>query len=102
MRQRKIEAIRCEALQLYTSEIPDEFFESTNSGERLTMSGVKYLSDKVNFFMRMANIYELQNIDNKKQAIRIGSTVGTKKRIEIEKEAENLDIRILNVGREKK
>jgi large subunit ribosomal protein L32e len=44
------------------------------------------------------NIYELQNIDNKKQAIRIGSTVGTKKRIEIEKEAENLDIRILNIG----
>jgi large subunit ribosomal protein L32e len=44
------------------------------------------------------NIYELENIDNKKQAIRIGSTVGTKKRIEIEKEAENLDIRVLNIG----
>ena len=44
------------------------------------------------------NKNELQNIDNTKQAIRIGSTVGTKKRIEIEKEAENLDIRILNMG----
>jgi large subunit ribosomal protein L32e len=44
------------------------------------------------------NKNELHNIDNTKQAIRIGSTVGTKKRIEIEKEAENLDIRILNIG----
>jgi len=44
------------------------------------------------------NKNELHNIDNTKQAIRIGSTVGTKKRIEIEKEAENLDIRILNMG----
>ncbi len=46
------------------------------------------------------NINELQNIDNKKQAIRIGSTVGTKNRLKIEEKAEDLDIRILNfVGR---
>jgi len=44
------------------------------------------------------NINELQNIDNTKQAIRIGSTVGMKKRIEIEKKAENLEIRVLNIG----
>ena len=44
------------------------------------------------------NIKELQNIDNKIQAIRIGSTVGIKKRLEIQKEAEKLDIRILNIG----
>ena len=47
------------------------------------------------------NIDELKNIDNKKQAIRIGSTVGTKKRIQIEKKAEDLEIRILNIVREK-
>ncbi len=45
------------------------------------------------------NINELQNIDNKKQAIRIGSTVGTKKRIEIKEKAKDLDIRILNIVR---
>jgi large subunit ribosomal protein L32e len=44
------------------------------------------------------NINELQNIDNKKQAIRIGRTIGTKKRIKIEKKAEDLDIRILNIS----
>lgn len=43
------------------------------------------------------NINELQNIDNKKQAIRIGSTVGTKNRLKIEEKAEDLDIRILNI-----
>ena len=44
------------------------------------------------------NIKELQDIDNKIQAIRIGSTVGIKKRLEIQKEAEKLEIRILNIG----
>lgn len=48
------------------------------------------------------NIAELQNIDNTKQAIRIGSTVGTKKRMEIENKAESLEIRILNIGERKK
>lgn len=43
------------------------------------------------------NINELQNIDNQKQAIRIGSTVGTKNRMKIEKKAEDLEIRILNI-----
>jgi large subunit ribosomal protein L32e len=43
------------------------------------------------------NINELQKIDNKKQAIRIGSTVGTKNRLKIEEKAEDLDIRILNI-----
>ena len=47
------------------------------------------------------NINELKDIDNKKQAIRIGSTVGTKKRIQIEKKAEDLEIRILNIVRGK-
>ncbi len=40
---------------------------------------------------------ELQHIDPKKQAIRIGGTVGTRKRLEIAKEAEKRDIRILNM-----
>ena len=47
------------------------------------------------------NINDLQNIDNSIHAIRIGSTVGTKKRIEIQKKAEELDIRTLNTVRRK-
>ena len=43
------------------------------------------------------NINDLNKIDSKTQAARIGSTVGTKKRIDIEKKAEELDIRILNM-----
>lgn len=43
------------------------------------------------------NVNDLENIDPKTQAARIGGTVGTKKRIEIEKRAEELDVRILNI-----
>jgi len=42
------------------------------------------------------NVNELEGIDPKKQAVRIGSTVGTKKRIVIEDRAEELGIRVLN------
>ena len=42
------------------------------------------------------NVKDVEKIDPKTQAARIGSTVGTKKRIEIEKKAEELDVRILN------
>jgi large subunit ribosomal protein L32e len=42
------------------------------------------------------NIADLQTIDPKTQAARIGSSVGTKKRINIEKKAEELEVRILN------
>jgi large subunit ribosomal protein L32e len=42
-------------------------------------------------------VKELKNIDPKKQAVRIGGTVGTKKRLEIAKRAGELDIRILNM-----
>jgi large subunit ribosomal protein L32e len=42
------------------------------------------------------NLKDIENIDPKTQAARIGSTVGTKKRIEIEKKAEELDVRVLN------
>jgi large subunit ribosomal protein L32e len=41
-------------------------------------------------------VKELEGIDPKKQAVRIGSTVGTKKRIAISKRAGELDIRVLN------
>jgi len=40
---------------------------------------------------------ELDAIDPKKQAVRIGSTVGTKKRLVIAKRAAELDIRVLNM-----
>lgn len=40
---------------------------------------------------------ELDSIDPKKQAVRIGGTVGTKKRLEIAKKAAELDIRVLNM-----
>jgi large subunit ribosomal protein L32e len=43
------------------------------------------------------NVMDLESIDPKTQAARIGSTVGTKKRISIEKKAEELEVRILNM-----
>lgn len=43
------------------------------------------------------NPADLEKIDGKKQAVRIGGTVGTKKRLEIAKKAEELEIRILNM-----
>ena len=43
------------------------------------------------------NTKDLNDIDPKTQAVRIGSTVGTKKRNDIEKKAEEMDIRILNI-----
>jgi len=42
------------------------------------------------------NVKDIENVNPKTQAARIGSTVGTKKRIEIEKKAEELDVRVLN------
>lgn len=42
------------------------------------------------------NMKELESIDNKIQACRIASTVGRKKRIELESEADKLGIRVLN------
>jgi large subunit ribosomal protein L32e len=41
-------------------------------------------------------VKELETIDPKKQAVRIGGTVGTKKRLEITKRADELTIRVLN------
>jgi len=43
------------------------------------------------------NVNDLESIDPKIQAARIGSTVGTKKRMDIGKKAEELEIRILNM-----
>lgn len=43
------------------------------------------------------NVNDLKGINPKKQAARIGSSVGTKKRIDIEKKAEELEVRILNL-----
>jgi large subunit ribosomal protein L32e len=43
------------------------------------------------------NINDLERIDPKTQAARIGSSVGTKKRMDIEKKAEELEIRVLNI-----
>jgi len=42
------------------------------------------------------NVKDLEKIDNKRQAARISGTVGTRKRIEIEKKADEMRIRILN------
>lgn len=42
------------------------------------------------------NVDGLEGIDPKKQAVRIGGTVGTKKRMAIENRAEELGIRVLN------
>ena len=43
------------------------------------------------------NVADLDNINPEKQAARIGGNVGTKKRLEIAKKAEELEIRILNM-----
>ena len=43
------------------------------------------------------NISDLEAINPKTQAARIGSSVGTKKRTDIEKKAEELEVRILNL-----
>lgn len=42
------------------------------------------------------NLSQLEGLDPKKQAIRIGSTVGYKKRMQIESKADQLGIRVLN------
>jgi large subunit ribosomal protein L32e len=42
------------------------------------------------------NVRDLEKVDPKKQAVRIGGTVGMKKRLEIAKMAEELEIRVLN------
>jgi large subunit ribosomal protein L32e len=44
----------------------------------------------------VSTVDELDSVDPKKQAVRIGGTVGTKKRITIEDRAEELGIRVLN------
>ena len=46
--------------------------------------------------MLVHNEKGLENIDPKAEAIRIGATVGTRKRIAIEDRADELGIRILN------
>jgi large subunit ribosomal protein L32e len=43
------------------------------------------------------NVKDLEQLNPKTQAARIGGSVGTKKRIEIGKKAEELDLRILNM-----
>lgn len=43
------------------------------------------------------NVKDLENLNPKTQAARIGGSVGTKKRINIGKKAEELDIRLLNL-----
>jgi large subunit ribosomal protein L32e len=47
--------------------------------------------------MLIHTVKELETIDPKKQAVRIGSTVGTKKRLGIAKRAGELNIRVLNM-----
>ena len=42
------------------------------------------------------NVLDIENINPKTQAARIGASVGTKKRLEIEKKADELKIRVLN------
>ena len=44
------------------------------------------------------NANDLEGVDPKTEAVRIGHSVGTKKRIELEKKADKLGIRVLNKG----
>jgi len=43
------------------------------------------------------NVKDLENINPKTQAARVGGTVGTRKRVDIGKKAEELNIRVLNL-----
>ncbi len=45
------------------------------------------------------NVGDLDKIDPKSQAARVGHSVGTRKRVEIEKKAEEEGIRVLNPRR---
>ena len=42
------------------------------------------------------NVEGLEGVDPKKQAVRVGGTVGTKKRLAIQERADELGIRVLN------
>ena len=43
------------------------------------------------------NVNDLEGLNPKTQAARIGGSVGTRKRMDIEKKAEELNIRLLNL-----
>ena len=43
------------------------------------------------------NVNDVKKLNKETQAARIGSSVGTKKRLDIEKKAEELEVRILNI-----
>jgi large subunit ribosomal protein L32e len=46
--------------------------------------------------VRVMNVDDLEGVDGDREAVRIGSTVGARKRERIEEEAEDRDIRVLN------
>jgi len=46
--------------------------------------------------VRVMNVDDLEGVDGSREAVRIGSTVGARKRERIEEEAEDRDIRVLN------
>lgn len=46
--------------------------------------------------VRVENVADLEGVDGDRQAVRIGSSVGGRKRERIEEEAESADIRVLN------
>jgi large subunit ribosomal protein L32e len=46
--------------------------------------------------VRVHNVDDLEGVDGDTQAVRIGSTVGARKRERIEEEAEDREIRVLN------
>ena len=74
----------------YRPNMPSKGYQSPKSVRGLHPSGFEDIL--------VYNPKELDNIDPKKQAIRIGHTVGTRKRALIEEKAKDLNIRILNRG----
>ena len=56
----------------------------------------KFLHPSGKMEVLVENVKNLENIDNKKECIRIRSSVGKKKRAEIIKKAEEMKIKILN------
>lgn len=55
------------AQEIYENEIPEQFFEQTTTGTKLSMAGIKYMKDKYEARMRQAEIHETGSFVRKTQ-----------------------------------
>jgi len=57
---------------------------------------VKFMHPSGMFEVMVSNVNDLSKIDNKKECARVAGSVGMKKRLDIQKKADEMKIRILN------